>query len=248
MKRVVVGSFLLMSASAYSAGITGYAKLASNYIWRGISFTENNPAIQMSANYEHTSGLWGNIFGSNLKFAEPTLYEGYSTREMDLTLGYKKALGDVTANLFVNRYEFIDRSQISAFEYSTHFTYKNVTFEYNYLPNWFGYNSVSHYLRLGGFYDIDSKYTLIGGLGRNEQSKTERTQNASGTWSGVGFTSYWDYYAGLQIREAGGFTYEFLYSNTNRKTISYATGTPADDGQYARADDETLTVSLTKAF
>ncbi|WP_408098028.1 TorF family putative porin [Peredibacter sp. HCB2-198] len=247
MKRWLASSVLLMSSSAFSAGITGYAKLASNYIWRGISFTENNPAIQLSANYEHSSGLWGNIFGSNLKFAEPTLYEGDSTREMDLTLGYKKALGDIAANFYVNRYEFIDRSQISAFEYSTSFSYKNVTFEYNYLPNWFGYNSVSHYLRLSGFYDIDAKYSLIGGFGRNEQSKTQRTQNAEGTWSGVGFTSYWDYYAGLQVKD-GVFTYEFLYTNTNRKTISYATGNPAEDGQYARANDESLTVSLTKFF
>ena len=248
MKKLVLGSFLLMSSTAFGAGASGYAKLASNYIWRGLSFSENNPAIQLSTNYEHDSGIYGNLFGSNLKFAESTLYEGYSTREMDLTLGYKKTLGDVVANVFVNRYEFIDRSEISAFEYSTYLTYKNLTFEYSYMPDWFGYNSISHYLRLGGYYDLDSKYTVIAGVGRNEQSKTKRTQDAGGTWSGVGFTSYFDYYLGLQIKESGGFIYEFLYTNTNRDTISYDSADPADDGKYTRADDQSLTVSLTKTF
>jgi len=239
---------LMFSTQAFAGTYSGYAKIASNYIWRGISFTENEPMVAGSLIYEHESGFYGSVYGANLKFAEPTLYEGYSKRELDFTAGYKKLIDKWAINLFVNRYEFYDQPKICATEYSFQLSYLSTTFEYNFLPNWFGYNSQSHYVRTTHVHAIDEKFNLIAGIGYNHQTNTTRTQDSSGEWNGTGFTSYMDYFAGIQIKEAGGFLYEIIYSDTNRKTISYFSSNPADDGKKADAKDKALTVSLTKAF
>ena len=248
MKKFLAFLCLASTFPTYAGIISGYAKISSNYIWRGLTFSENEPVVALSANYEHETGFYGNLFGSSLKFAEPTLYEGFSKRELDLTAGYKRSIGDWTGNIFVNRYEFIDQPKISAFEYSVHLTYKSTTLEYNLLPDWFGYNSRSHYTRLTQGYALDEKFNLIGGVGYNSQSRTSRIQDNDGDWKGVGFTNYMDYFLGLQIKEANGFLYEFIYTDTNRKTISYASTNPADDGKKADANDQAFTVSLTKSF
>lgn len=240
---------LAFSSQICSAGtFSGFAKIASNYMWRGLTFSENSPMIAASANYTLESGFYGNLFGTNLKFAEPTLYEGHSTREIDLTAGYVKTFGNWGINVFYNRFEFIDQPKISANEYSVYLSYNRTTLEYDYQPDWFGYKTSSNYVRLSHVHSLNEKYNLVGGIGYNHQSRTKRVEDSHGDWKGAGFSSYMDYYLGLQILEANGFIYEFLYTDTNRETISYASANPTDDGKRADAKDQAFTVSLTKSF
>jgi len=240
---------LALSTQICSAGtFSGFAKISSNYIWRGITFSDNNPAVAASANYTFDSGFYGNIYGTNLSFAEPTIFEGTSSREIDFTGGYAKAFGDWGINVFYNRYEYIDQPKISSNEYSAYLSYKTTTIQFDHQPNWFGYNSRSNYARLTHLHVIDQKFNLIGGIGYNHQSRTKRMEDAKGDWKGAGFSSYMDYFIGLQVKEDNGFLYEFLFTDTNRKTISYASDVPSDDGKRESANDQAFTVSLTKSF
>lgn len=240
-------SCIFVSSTVFAGEFSGFAKISSNYIWRGLSFSENQPAIGLNANYTFDSGFYGNLYGTNLKFKEPTIFTGESTREMDLTAGYLHSFNDFSINIFYNRYEYLDHGAISTNEYAAQFRYKDTTLDYAFQPNWFGYNSASYYVRLSQKYSFNNKFHLIGSVGRDMQEITNRTQK-NGKWEGVGFTSYFDYSLALQVQEENNFTYEFQYTNTNRKLISYDTGTPADDGKKTKAEDEALTVSLTKAF
>lgn len=59
---------------------TGNVTLSTDYRFRGVSQTSNNPAIQGAINFNHESGLYAGLWGSNI--------DGLGTAEMDVTLGY----------------------------------------------------------------------------------------------------------------------------------------------------------------
>ncbi len=71
--------------SAHS--ITGNVTLASDYVWRGLTQTDDEPAIQGGFDYAHESGFAAGVWGSNVDFnsdasAEFDLYASYAG-EMD---------------------------------------------------------------------------------------------------------------------------------------------------------------------
>lgn len=74
----------------FSAGVTG----TTDYRFRGISNSDNGPAIQPWVQYDHKSGLFVNVWGSNIDFDDDATYD--SNIEVDFTLGYNHAFSDNT--------------------------------------------------------------------------------------------------------------------------------------------------------
>ena len=82
---------------------TGNVTLSTDYRFRGVSQTSNNPAIQGAINFNHESGLYASVWGSNI--------DGPSTAEMDATLGYATKLAlipniDTTLDVGYIRYGY----------------------------------------------------------------------------------------------------------------------------------------------
>jgi uncharacterized protein (TIGR02001 family) len=69
---------------------TGNVTLTTDYRFRGISQTSNNPAIQGAINLNHESGAYAGLWASSVS--------GNSTAEIDGILGYASKL-DMIANL-----------------------------------------------------------------------------------------------------------------------------------------------------
>ena len=83
--------------------IAGSVTIASEYRYRGISYTDNNPTAQLFLTVSHKSGLYVGLFGSNLS--------GYGTYggdnlEADIYAGWVKAVGSLTFDTGVWRYQF----------------------------------------------------------------------------------------------------------------------------------------------
>jgi hypothetical protein len=49
-----------------SAGISGNITLTSDYIWRGVSQTTGDPALQGGVAYSHENGFYAGVWGSNV--------------------------------------------------------------------------------------------------------------------------------------------------------------------------------------
>ncbi|MEQ1864907.1 MAG: TorF family putative porin [Micropepsaceae bacterium] len=83
-------------AGPFSGGVT----LTSDYRFRGQSQTDRAAAIQGWVQYDHASGLFANIWASNIDFNdEPTLIDpdNYdSSIEVDLTVGYSREIMENT--------------------------------------------------------------------------------------------------------------------------------------------------------
>ncbi|WP_255516343.1 TorF family putative porin [Luteimonas suaedae] len=94
---------LAVATSTHAESVSGSAALTSDYVWRGTTQTQGNPAVQAGFSLSSDSGFYGSIWGSNVEFAPETR----ASSELDLTLGWSGTLSDAWAldtNLLHYRY------------------------------------------------------------------------------------------------------------------------------------------------
>ena len=74
---------LTLSLPIAHAEITANVALTSDYVWRGISQNQEDPALQGGFDYAHDSGFYAGVWGSNVNFGgastELDLYAGWGT-------------------------------------------------------------------------------------------------------------------------------------------------------------------------
>ena len=91
LKHIAVAAALMTSGSAF-AGATGNVAAFSNYLFRGITQTADDAAVQGGLDYAHDSGFYTGIWVSNTSFGsyETDLYAGFSGKAGELTydVGY----------------------------------------------------------------------------------------------------------------------------------------------------------------
>ncbi|MBT8438986.1 MAG: TorF family putative porin [Gammaproteobacteria bacterium] len=68
--KTLIAGVLLACATHAHAEFSASVMLATDYIFRGISNTDGDPAIQGSFDYEHDNGFYAGIWASNVKFRE----------------------------------------------------------------------------------------------------------------------------------------------------------------------------------
>jgi uncharacterized protein (TIGR02001 family) len=92
--------------------LVGNATLATDYVVRGLTQTNSKPAVQATLEYNHTSGFYAGLFGSNVSWygdawegasgVNPAIYGGFGSPdavsnsiELDFYLGFRnKFAGD----------------------------------------------------------------------------------------------------------------------------------------------------------
>jgi len=100
MKKTLIATAMLATTAVAQAEISGNVALVSDYVFRGISQTDNQMALQGGFDYEHESGLYIGTWASNVDSnffdnqtdpqLEVDLYAGYSSEFMGFgyDLGY----------------------------------------------------------------------------------------------------------------------------------------------------------------
>jgi len=82
------------AAPASPHTVTYNIGLFSQYIFRGLTQTDNKLAIQGGVDYAHSSGLYVGTWASNISWLEDSgNYDG-SSLELDIYGGYRNAIGD----------------------------------------------------------------------------------------------------------------------------------------------------------
>ncbi|MDX9989211.1 TorF family putative porin [Thiothrix unzii] len=84
LTATLLGS-LLISAQAV-AGASANIGATSNYIWRGVTQTQDAGAVQAGIDYKAENGLYAGAWSSNVKFG------GVAGTELDVYAGYSKEL------------------------------------------------------------------------------------------------------------------------------------------------------------
>src|SRR5690349_4325319 len=68
--------------------------LFSQYIFRGLTQTGTEPALQGGADYSHSSGFYAGVWGSNVSWVRDGGYKQDSSLEVDVYGGYKNTIGE----------------------------------------------------------------------------------------------------------------------------------------------------------
>lgn len=85
-----IGCACAMSATnVRAADWSGSAALTTDYVWRGVSQTDGDPAAQASVTVSGESGFYATIWGSNVEFAGTG-----ASSELDFVVGWGRALND----------------------------------------------------------------------------------------------------------------------------------------------------------
>ncbi len=85
------------AAPASPHTLTGNIGLYSQYIFRGMTQTNREPALQGGFDYSHSSGFYAGTWGSNISWlrdgAPVPAYNAGGSLELDIYAGYKAAIG-----------------------------------------------------------------------------------------------------------------------------------------------------------
>ena len=207
--------------------VTSNVALVSNYLYRGISQSGGNPAIQGGFDYAHSSGFYAGFWGSSISWisdASPATTNAGT--EIDTYLGFKNAFAtDYSYDVGYLRYNYPGNYPAGATKADTDevyalIGYKWFTLKYSdSISPLFGVaNSVgSNYIDLSASYPVgDSGFTLGAHAGRqNIVGSTADSLRAQGT-----DPSYSDYKLSV-TKDFSGSTVGLAYSTT---TAALGTG------------------------
>ena len=86
MKKTLIAAAMATVTLPALAEVSGNVALTTDYRFRGISQTSSNPAVQGGLDYNHESGFYVGIWGSNVQFA--------GSLELDYYAGYANDIND----------------------------------------------------------------------------------------------------------------------------------------------------------
>lgn len=97
---LVLSGLVSMSAFAEDSphSLSANVSMTSDYVFRGISQSSGDPAIQGGFDYSHSSGFYLGTWGSNVSWIKD--FQGYQngSLEVDLYGGFRNAIGDTGVN------------------------------------------------------------------------------------------------------------------------------------------------------
>lgn len=258
MKRLIISSLALGALTAASAGwadekgeahnFSGNLTLTSNYVFRGISQTFDDPAVQGGFDYAHASGFYLGTWASNVTSASYTS----ASMEWDFYGGYNGAINDdLSYNVGLLEYYYPGGKSSSGEKYNTLEAYAGVTYKML---------NVKYSHTLTDYFGVNANNTPTGGTA-NGDSKGSGYLEANATFelpqsinlglhvghqkvSNYGILDYTDYKVGLS-KEFGGFNFGLAYADTNAKSGPY---TITKGGDTENISDGTFILSVGKTF
>ena len=176
MKKILaIVAMALFTATAAQAQVTGNMSLTSDYRFRGVSQTQNAPAVQGGIDYNHKSGFYVGNWNSSVS---SQMYTNGSGVESDLYAGFKKdiykglTLDVGSYNYFYPRATNNTSTNFDTNELFAGLGYGPVTVKYSQsLSNYFGTANSKN----SQYYQADivqplgkSKISLLAHVGRTE--------------------------------------------------------------------------------
>ena len=204
--------------------ITGNLSFVSDYSFRGLSQTLEEPAIQGGFDYAHSSGLYLGTWGSNVS---QSLY-GPANMEWDFYGGWAKTFGDFGVNVGALLYYYPGGEPAPGEKYDTTEIYaggswKWISAKLSYaVTDFFGGNQTtfpgafsdgsdgSMYIELNATYPINDAFSISAHIGQ---------QTVEGTAPGVDL-DYTDYKIGANYMWSG-FNFGLAYKDTDAVEANY---------------------------
>ncbi len=238
----------LASAADSPHSLSGNLGVYSQYIFRGVSQTDFDPALQGGFDYSHSSGIYAGTWLSNVSWTA-TGYTGGGSLEMDFYGGYKGSIGDFGYDVGLLQYYYpgtvvAGGFRADALEAYVGGSWKWLSLKYSHMVSNKGFGvpdaSGTYYLDLTATIPVTDKLSAVVHYG---------IQKFSGDFSpGVSndsIASFDDYKVGLSYTLPKDFTIGAFYTGTSMD----ATAKPWYTGRTGKFwGKDTGTVYISKSF
>lgn len=183
------------------SGFNWNAAVTSEYMFRGISQTDDKPAIQAGAGYSFSNGFYVGAWASNVDFGDET------DAEIDTFIGWN---GDIAQNVNLdvqlNRYNYVGEPDGLDYAYNEligKFTFaENYSATLGYTNDYLATGENSIYTAVGGNWTVGYDINLSAGVGYTSNSGP--------------FESYLDYSVGV-ARDFGPVNVALGYIGSDKK-------------------------------
>jgi uncharacterized protein (TIGR02001 family) len=216
--------------------VAGNVSLVSDYRFRGLTQTFEEPALQGGFDYAHSSGFYLGNWNSSIS---DTFYAG-SPLEMDFYAGYKPTFGDITADLGILYYYYpgsdlpgvgkIDNTEVYA-----GIAWKWLSAKYFYaVSDFFGVPDTdgSNYIDLTANFTFGAGWGLVGHIGQ------QKVKNISAA-------DYTDYKIGI-TKDIRGWVFGAAFVDTDAEEAVYTF--TSGGGKTINVGDSTVVFSVSKTF
>ena len=225
-------------ALPFGLAFSGSAAITTDYRFRGVTQSENDPAVQVGFQLDHASGLYAGVWGSSINFGE-----GDDAKlELDPYIGYAKTFeslpGAPTLDVGVYYYGYPSNHDLNFVEYYVGVGFEGLGVEGDslsttiaYSNDWLGAGYNAWYYGLG--YTLPFGSSGFSGVANVGYSDFEKDYDKN----------YWDWKAGLtyDFKSIDGFTAELAAVGTNKDTKNLSS-------VQKRAVDTGAVFTLTKSF
>lgn len=163
--------------------LSGNIALTSDYVFRGVSQTQNGPAIQGGFDYSHASGFYAGTWASNVAWVEEGGYKNDSSMEIDLYGGYRGSAGDIGYDVGLITYYYPGDQVAGSNDPDTTEVYLgaswkflSVKYSHTVSDRFVGWGTTatngktrgSYYLELNGSYDLGDGWGVLGHVGHQD--------------------------------------------------------------------------------
>lgn len=232
-RTAIASSLLVLTATAVAedkSPVTANVALTTNYVWRGVSQTAEEMAIQGGFDYAHASGFYLGVWGSNVNFGNDAITSSLgdgASMELDVYGGYKFTAAAVNWDVGVLRYMYPGADS------SLKYDFTELYVGGGYGPFSLKYSRASDYqgnltTKSGSYIDAALNFELPQGFGLGlhvGKSSGEGVQDAFGK-------KYTDYKVSLS-KTVGGIGLGLAFTDTNMSGAQeIKKGVSANDGQW----------------
>lgn len=155
---------MAVGAQARAVEVTGSAALTSDYVWRGTTQTQGDPAVQAGFKIAGDSGFYGSVWGSNVEFAPET----HASSEFDFTVGWAGEIApDWALDVNVLRYQYPSTTvDLNWTELNGTLTYaRNYWLSMGWSPEALGSEEGGVYTQLGARFPINDAFRIEAAAG-----------------------------------------------------------------------------------
>lgn len=217
LKHMAVAAALLSSGSAF-AGVTGNVAVFSDYVFRGITQTGSDAAVQGGLDYSHASGFYAGTWVSSLD----------ASYETDLYAGFSGKTGDVGYDLGYIFYGYRDGTKLNYSELYAGLSAYGFSGKFYYSPEFSNSEEAAYYVTGSYGFALSDTLTLTPQVGYSWGDGIEEAI-FGGPGGGVP-DSYVDYSLTLSKTLEGGYTFTAaIAANSEDEDIAAALGIPAKE-------------------
>lgn len=226
-----------LAAAQAAAPITGNMSLVSDYRFRGLTQTFEEPALQGGFDYAHSSGIYLGNWNSSIS---DSFFAG-SPLEMDFYGGYKGAAGPLGYDIGVLYYYYPGSNLAGVGTIDNLEVYAGVSWQFLSLKY---FHAVSDFFGApntdgSNYIDFSATWDLGQGWGVNGHIGHQKVENASAL-------DYTDYKIGI-TKDVGGWVFGAAFIDTDADGAVY-TFTNAASGTTKNVGDSTVVLSVSKTF